>query len=52
MDAEFVGQLVDAMEDGLLRLEKAIVDKDDVSANKLKVFIFDVHRKISEELRT
>ena len=52
MDVEFIGQLVDSMEEGILRLEQAIEKKDDVSANKLRVFIFDVHRKISEALRT
>ena len=52
MDVEFIGQLVDSMEDGILRLEKAIEKKDDVSANKLRVFIFDVHKKISEALRS
>ena len=51
MDVEFIGQLVDSMEEGILRLERAIGQKDDVTANKLKVFIFDVHKKISEALR-
>ena len=52
MDVEFIGQLVDSMEDGVFRLEKAVEKKDDVSANKLRTFIFDVHKKISEALRT
>jgi len=52
MDVEFIGQLVDSMEEGVLKLEKAIEKKDDVNANKLRTFIFDVHRKISEALRT
>lgn len=51
MDVEFIGQLVDSMEDAILKLEKAVEKKDSESANKLKVFIFDVHRKISEALR-
>lgn len=52
MDVEFIGQLVDSMEDGLLKLEKAIEKKDDVSANKLKVFVFDIYKKIQEALRS
>ncbi len=52
MNVEFIGQLVDSMEEGILRLERAIEKKDDFSANKLRIFIFDIHRKISEALRT
>ncbi|MBS3087036.1 hypothetical protein J4226_00390 [Candidatus Pacearchaeota archaeon] len=52
MDVEFIGQLVDSMEDGISKLEIAIEKHDSVSANKLRVFIFDIHRKISEALRT
>lgn len=51
MDVEFIGQLVDSMEEGLLKLELAIEKNDKVNANKLRVFIFDIHRKISEALR-
>lgn len=50
MDVEFIGQLVDSMEEGVLRLEKAIKNNDEVTANKLRVFIFDIHGKISEAL--
>jgi hypothetical protein len=46
MDVEFVGQLVDAMEEGVVRLEKAIDKNDMDSVNKLRTFIFDMHRQI------
>ncbi len=51
MNIEFIEQLVNSMEDGLLKLEQSIEKKDNVSANKLRVFIFDIHNKISEALR-
>lgn len=52
MNIEFIGQLIDSMEEGVLRLEQAIKKKDSETANKLRVFIFDVHKKISEALRS
>ena len=52
MNVEFIGQLIDSMEEGVSRLEQAISKKDNETANKLRVFIFDVHRKISEALRS
>ncbi len=52
MDVEFIGQLVDSMEEGVLRLEKAIAVGDKDSVNKLRVFVFDVHKKIAEALRS
>jgi len=52
MNVEFIGQLVDSMEEGVLRLEKAVAADDKESVNKLRVFVFDVHRKISEALRS
>ena len=52
MDIEFIGQLVDSMEEGVVRLEQAVKANDKVSATKLKVFVLDVQRKISEALRT
>lgn len=51
MDVEFIGQLVDSMEDAVLELEKALERKDMNKVNKLRVFIFDVQRKISGALR-
>ena len=52
MNVEFIGQLIDSMEEGVSRLEQAISKKDSETANKLRVFIFDVHSKISEALRS
>jgi hypothetical protein len=51
VNVEFIGQLVDSMEEGVLKLESALQRKDMDSANRLKVFVFDIHRKISEALR-
>lgn len=50
MNIEFVGQLVDSMNDAVLRLEQAIVDKKMDDANKLRTFIFDLHRQIIETM--
>jgi len=52
MNVEFIGQLVDSMEEGVLRLERAVEKGDKESANKLRIFIFDIHKKISEALRS
>lgn len=52
MDVEFIGQLVDSMEDAVLKLEVAAKKKDKIAADKLRIFIFDIHRKISEALRS
>lgn len=52
MDIEFIGQLVDSMEEGVNRLEQAVAGNDKVSATKLKIFILEVQRKISEALRS
>jgi len=46
VDVEFVGQLVDSMSDAVLQLEEAISNKKDDRANKLRAFIFDLHRQI------
>ncbi|MCG8702066.1 MAG: hypothetical protein MI922_28690 [Bacteroidales bacterium] len=51
MDVEFIGQLIDSMEEAVLKMEVAIKNKDAAAANKLKVFVFDIHKKISEALR-
>ena len=40
MDVEFIGQLVDSMEEGISRLEQAIEKKDKLGANKMRVFYF------------
>lgn len=47
VDIEFVGQLVDSMYDAVFRLEKAVLDNKMDEANKLKVFIFDLHNQIN-----
>ncbi len=52
MNVEFIEQLVNSMEEGLSKLEEAIAKKDKISANKLRIFIFDIHNKIKEALRT
>jgi len=51
MNVEFIGQLVDSMEEGISRLEQAVAVGDKDLANKLKTFIFDVHKKIADEVR-
>jgi uncharacterized membrane protein YvbJ len=50
MDVDFVGQLVDSMNDAVLQLERAIEKKDKVEINKLRVFIFDMHKQIAVAL--
>ena len=50
MDIEFVGQLIDTMEEGVNRLEQAIAMNDKVMTNKLRIFIFDIHKKIGEAM--
>ena len=52
VDIEFISQLVDSMEDSVLRLEKAIEAKDINAQNKLKVFIFDLHKQIANLLNS
>lgn len=47
MNVEFVGQLVGSMSDAVLQLEQAIADKKTDKANKLRTFIFDLHRQIA-----
>ena len=46
VDVEFVGQLVNSMNDAVLRLERAIVGNEITQANKLRTFIFDLHKQI------
>ena len=46
VDVEFVGQLVDSMNDAILRLERAIAESKNSEANKLRTFIFDLHKQI------
>ena len=46
MDVEFVGQLVEAMGDAVLKLEKAVEEKKPNDVNKLRTFIFDLYRQV------
>ena len=48
MDVEFVGQLVDAMDEAVVKLEKAVASKKDNDVNKLRTFIFDLHGQIDQ----
>lgn len=47
MEIEFIEQLVNSMNDAVLKLEQAIQAKNIDEANKLKTFIFDLHNQIS-----
>jgi hypothetical protein len=46
MNVEFVGQLIDSMEDAILKLEQAVSSGKKDEANNLRTFIFDLHRQI------
>jgi len=48
VDVLFVGQLIESMEQSVLKLEKAIGEKNIEEANKLKIFIFDLHLQIEK----
>jgi len=50
VDVDFVGQLVDSMNDAVLQLEQAVEGKNKVEINKLRVFIFDMHSQIATAL--
>jgi len=50
MNIEFIKQLVDSMNDSVLKLEKAIKNKKEDDANKLRTFIFDLYRQINKEI--
>ena len=47
VDVEFVGQLVDSMSDAVLQLEQCVANKKTDEANKLRTFIFDLHKQIA-----
>ena len=51
VNVEFVGQLVDSMEDAVVKMEKAIKKKKIEEANRLRVFIFDLHCHIAKVVR-
>ena len=50
VNIEFVGQLVDSMNDAVLQLEQAVTNKKTDEANKLRTFIFDLHKQIAEAI--
>lgn len=51
MDIEFTGQLIDSMTEAVNRFEVAIKKKRKEEANRLKIFIFDLHRQINDSLK-
>lgn len=48
VDVEFLGQLIDSMEEAVLRLETAFSKNKTDEINKLRTFIFDLHKQINE----
>jgi len=50
MDIEFTGQLIDSMNDAVLKLEKAMKKKKKDEILSLKTFIFDLHRQMLDSL--
>ncbi len=50
VDVEFVGQLVDSMEDAVIRMEKSIENNKIDEANKMRTFIFDLHCQIANAM--
>jgi uncharacterized membrane protein (DUF106 family) len=50
VDIEFLEQLVNSMGEAVEKLEKATEKQDKDEANKLRVFIFDMHNKIDEAI--
>ena len=46
VDIEFLGQLVDSMEEATLKLEVAINKGRTEEIQKLRTFIFDLHKQI------
>jgi len=50
IDVEFVGQLVDSMDEAVLKLEQAVADDKKDEANKLRTFIFDLHKQIESAM--
>jgi len=50
VDVEFLGQLVDSMEQAVLKLEEALEKKNAEDAAKLRTFIFDIHRQIDSAI--
>jgi len=51
VDVEFVGQLVNSMDEAVLKLENAVASNKTSDANKLRTFIFDLHRQIDDAMK-
>lgn len=52
INIEFVGQLIDSMDSAVLQLERAVEKKNFNEANKLRTFIFDLHRQIDKAIKS
>jgi len=50
VEVSFVGQLVEAMAEAVEKMEFAAASGDKEYANRLRIFILDVHNKIEEAL--
>jgi len=50
VDINFVEQLVESMNLAVLRLEQFVLEGEKSEVDKLKIFIFDLQRKVEEEL--
>ena len=46
VDVEFLGQLVGSIDSAVQKLNEAVENNDKEKIMKLKVFIFDLHRKM------
>ena len=46
VDVEFIGQLIDSMEQAVLKLEVALDGGKNEEVGRLRTFIFDLHRQI------
>ncbi|MFH1238295.1 MAG: hypothetical protein ABIH79_02055 [archaeon] len=51
VNIEFIEQLINSMNSAVLQLEQAIEKEKLDEANKLRTFIFDLHRQIDEAMR-
>lgn len=51
MDIEFTAQLIDSMDEAIIKLEKSIKKKEKDEAVKLKSFILDLQRQIADSLK-
>ena len=51
MDIDFIEQLVVSTEEAILKLETLIKKKKKEEATKMKAFILDLHRQITDSLK-